>query len=345
MKFGHVFKQTLKNEGFPPDWVESAISYSQLKKCINRLTDELAQVGLDPPTLGRLLKQVEDYNASTASDESENGSERPLEYLLNNDEEVGLGGEVKSQKRVPFHPKLLFYVHEATGELDSAHLNDETRQRLQMLAVGSGITSLRVFEEPDGPVHSPRSVGGNISPRRPGYRTVEIPLTSDSEFFSKLSKELSGLEKLQEKEEKRMHVEIEELGKEVAKLTNPDRRANKKLISVWRQIFQIYLESDIFFGTTEADHKSHDAEKAAKRFQEFSNKIAQNGFVDKLKKPENIQALNAFMHINQEILQGLRFGEINRTAMMKILKSKHNEPPPHHRAAGSRTFHGSSSVN
>ena len=41
MKFGHVFKQSLRNEGFPPEWVDSAISYSQLKKVINRLTDEL----------------------------------------------------------------------------------------------------------------------------------------------------------------------------------------------------------------------------------------------------------------------------------------------------------------
>jgi E3 ubiquitin-protein ligase BAH len=40
-----------------------------------------------------------------------------------------------------------------------------------------------------------------------------------------------------------------------------------------------------------------------------------------LKKKENLQALNTFMHINRELLQGLRFGEINHNAMMKILKS------------------------
>lgn len=67
MKFGHVFKERLKTEGFPQDWVDAAISYRQLKKCIHRLTDELAQVGLDPVILGRLLRHVEDYNASTES--------------------------------------------------------------------------------------------------------------------------------------------------------------------------------------------------------------------------------------------------------------------------------------
>jgi dihydroorotase len=118
-----------------------------------------------------------------------------------------------------------------------------------------------------------------------------------------------------------MHGEIRELGNQVAHLTNPDRRANKKLISVWRQIFQIYLESDIFFGTTETDHASRDSDKAAQRFELFSSKVANQGLVDKFKTPENLKALNMFMCLNREILQGLRFGEINRMAMLKILKS------------------------
>ncbi|KAH7138145.1 RING-14 protein-like protein [Dendryphion nanum] len=326
MKFGHVFKETLKSEGFPPDWVDSAISYSQLKKCINALTNELAQVGLDRQTLGKLLRQVEEQNA--AADELD---ERPLEYLLSgeNGEEIdGLAGNGEG-KRKPFHPKLLFYVHEETGELDSAALDECTRKKLQTLAVESGMTDLRVFEEkPTTPVgnegvelpNSPMSATTAGSRRRPGYRTVEIPLTSDSEFFEKLVNELSGLEALQEREEKRMHTEIEKLGNQVARLTNPDRRANRKLITVWRQIFQVYLESDIFFGTTESDHTGHNAVIAGERFQQFSNDIARHGLVEKFKKAENLKALNTFMHINQEILQGLRFGEINRTAMVKILK-------------------------
>lgn len=330
MKFGHVFKETLKREGFPPDWVESAISYSQLKKCINRLTRELAELGLDPQTLKQLLKQVEDYKA-TKPDEV-----RPLEYLLSEEEEAAEKTRHDRHERYKsFHPKLVFYVDEATGELDSAHLNEETKQKLQLLALDNDLSNSRIVELPspvskasvEDPLASPMTLSTTTG-RRPGYRTVEVPLTSDSEFFSKLAAELSGLEQLQEKEEKRMHGEIGELGKQIAHLTNPDRRANKKLISVWRQIFQIYLESDIFFGTTETDHASHDAEKAAERFELFASKIANEGLVDKFKKPENLKALNTFMHLNREILQGLRFGEINRTAMLKILKSEFAVPSP-----------------
>lgn len=322
MKFGRVFKECLRNEGFPSEWVESAISYSQLKKCINRLTDELSQVGLDPATLEKLLKHVEDYNAAAGHDVDQ---DRPFEYILSGDRQ-------EPTKGTKFEPKLVFYVDEATGELHSAQLTSETKKKLQMLAVETGITDLRVFEELEH--ESTASIDSvetsstsdavpvNGVRKRPGYRTVEVPLTSDTEFFTKLSGELSGLEALQEKEEKRMHAEIEELGKQIGRLTDPDRRANKKLLAVWRQIFQMYLEEGIFFGTTESDHSAHDAEKAAARFQEFCNKIADAGLVDKIKKKENLEALSMFLHINREILQGLRFGEINHTAMLKILKSE-----------------------
>jgi E3 ubiquitin-protein ligase BAH len=319
MKFGQAFKQALRNEGFPSEWIDSAISYQQLKKCIKRLTNELGELGLDPATLDRLLKHVEHFNASAGKQAEE---DRPFEYILSDH----VDGTSTSKT---FHPKLLFYVDEATGALHSAQLDEETKRKLQMLAVETGMTDLRVSEEADydSPQSDDTAASRGSSPvtktrKRPGFRTVEVPLTSDAEFFTKLSSELSGLEALQKKEEKRMHTEIEQLGKQIAKLTDPDRRANRKLLAVWRQVFQMYLEEGIFFGTTEADHAAHDATLATTRYQDFCNKIRAAGLVDKINKKENLRAFNTFMHINNEILQGLRFGEINETAMTKILKSE-----------------------
>ncbi|ENI01473.1 hypothetical protein COCC4DRAFT_53206 [Bipolaris maydis ATCC 48331] len=318
MKFGHVFKQTLRDEGFPPDWVDSAISYSQLKKCIKRLTDELQQVGLDPATLSKLLKHVEDYNAST---EHHDDQERPFEYILN---PHGSHGDDASQSPKAFHPKLLFYVDETSGEVMGAKLDNETRNKLHLLAVETGMSDMRVLDDSNLPchaAHTPESpTTANAPGNRPGCRTVLVPITSDTEFFTRLTSEVSGLERLQEREQKRMNVQIEALGKQVAKLTDPDRRTTRKMLTTWRKIFQIYVEEGIFFGTTELDHKSHDSEKATARLAIFSNKIAKAGLVEQLKKKDNLAALNTFMHINREILQGLRFGEINHNAMIKILK-------------------------
>ncbi|PVI07014.1 RING-14 protein [Periconia macrospinosa] len=312
MKWNKTYQIVLQNEGFPPEWIESAISYSQLKKCIKRLTKELRQMGLDPPTLDKLLKHVEDYNASTTS----HLNDRPFEYILSD----GTGS------KKTFQPKLLFYVDEATGGLHGAKFDAETSEKLQMLAVETGVSDVKIYEvcEPEEPepTDSPRSddmVTANPSVR-PGYRIVEIPLTSDTEFFTTLARQLSGLEALESREERRMQGEIEDLGKQIARLTDPDRKANKKVLAAWRQIFQLYVEEDIFFGATERDHSARDAAKATFRFHEFCTKIAELGLVDKVRKKEGAQALNMFMQINRELLQGLRFGEINRTAMSKILK-------------------------
>jgi len=54
MKFAHEFKDALIKEGFPPHWVESAIPYSQLKKCIKKVEKELQSLGLDSATLAQL---------------------------------------------------------------------------------------------------------------------------------------------------------------------------------------------------------------------------------------------------------------------------------------------------
>lgn len=329
MKFGQVFKEALRNEGFPPEWTQSAISYSQLKKCINRLTLELNDLGLDPDTLGKLLKHVEDYNAAADGPDDDH---RPFEYILNDsdDDDDLIRTPVRtrsnshgSTRKKTFQPKLVFHVDEATGALQSAQLDPKTKRKLQMLAVETGMTELRVFDESDANEsdHPDTPILPNNIKSRPGTKRIEIPLNSDVEFFTKLTSELSGLEALQKREERRMHDEIEQLGKQIAHLTDPNRRANKKLLSVWRMIFQMYLEEGIFFGTTEQDHSAHNATLATERFANFCDKLAKSGLAAKLKKKENAAAFDSFMHINREILQGLRFGEINHTAMKKILKS------------------------
>lgn len=55
MKFAHEFKDALEREGFPPHWIESAIPYGQLKKCIKKVKRELESFGLDSQTLGLLI--------------------------------------------------------------------------------------------------------------------------------------------------------------------------------------------------------------------------------------------------------------------------------------------------
>lgn len=60
MKFAHEFKEALIKEGFPPHWVDSAIPYGQLKKCIKKVEKELQSLGLDSATLAQLMPEIND---------------------------------------------------------------------------------------------------------------------------------------------------------------------------------------------------------------------------------------------------------------------------------------------
>src|SRR5690554_3906728 len=55
MKFARDFREALERDGFPPHWVESAIPYGQLKKCIKKVERELESFGLDSRILGLLM--------------------------------------------------------------------------------------------------------------------------------------------------------------------------------------------------------------------------------------------------------------------------------------------------
>lgn len=71
MKFAHEFKNALEREGFPPHWIETAVPYSQLKKCIKKVERELSSFGLDNDTLRQLLPSNNDatkgYNPRNGS--------------------------------------------------------------------------------------------------------------------------------------------------------------------------------------------------------------------------------------------------------------------------------------
>lgn len=64
MKFAHDFDESLKAEEYPQKWLDSAISYRQLKRCIKKVERELQGLGLDPQILQQLWQNIS--NESTA---------------------------------------------------------------------------------------------------------------------------------------------------------------------------------------------------------------------------------------------------------------------------------------
>ncbi|KAF2665247.1 RING-14 protein [Microthyrium microscopicum] len=340
MKFAQEFKARLLQDGFPAEWVNSAISYGQLKKCIKRVQQELTTLGLDAKTLHTLLETVEQgqavkdeshdsRNTSTASTDTSSPTvqDKPFQYLFNSSD---VGGKVGSVR-----PKLLFVVDAKTGEPLSASLAPETRNYLHQLAVAEKLTAVRITDEDQLPPLSRSSTttsaeeevegeDGEAKERRSSTgrptKLIMVPLTSDLEFFSVLEKESSGLVALEATQRTTLTKDIVDVGRVLGKSTNPDSSSQRSDLDRWRRIFELYLDSRIFFATTERDHGAHDAAKAEKNWLLFLEQGQKANLFKNFKKRDNTKALKQFLEINQQLLQTLKFQEINSKAMTKILK-------------------------
>lgn len=154
------------------------------------------------------------------------------------------------------------------------------------------------------------------------YRTVEVPLQSDSEFFQMLRQELSSLDALQSHERDGLTWEVNSLARDISRVAIPAGGYKTSDLYAWREIFEMYIEAKIFFSTDERDGGSRNSSVAQSQLQIFTDKLDGQGSIRKLKRKESRLAVGQFVRINLNLLRNLKFQEINHTAMAKILKSK-----------------------
>ena len=66
MKFAHAFTEQLQGNEYPSEWLDAAIRYRQLKKCIKKVQRELAELGLTADMLKMLAKEKNVGNEDAA---------------------------------------------------------------------------------------------------------------------------------------------------------------------------------------------------------------------------------------------------------------------------------------
>lgn len=328
MKFAHDFKQSLATQDFPPHWVDHAIPYSQLKKCLKKVQRELRELGLDPDTLRSLL-------------DPNNTSAVALQYKLNAATDSNL-----------LRPKLTVNVHMRNGVPIDASLSSTSKEFLNKIAASisqdqwkhtsGSATELKTGildcdstpqavsspaestpQSPDEAQHPPApSELDATNPAAPDdgtYETIEVPLVFDGEFFDILQSDVNSLDTLQAQEEQRMNAEIVDLGKEVAQVAKPSR-FSKNDLARWRNIFELYLDAEVFFATHELDHGARSSQVALKQLQWFQSEVETQGLVKQFKLPESRAAFTRFLSLNASLLKNLQFQELNKLAISKILK-------------------------
>lgn len=158
-------------------------------------------------------------------------------------------------------------------------------------------------------------------PAHEEYETIEVPLVFDSEFFDILQSDVNKIDALQAEEQKQLVSEVVELGKEVGAVSKPTR-LSKNDLARWRQIFELYLDANVFFATNEQDHGARSSQKAVKQLQWFQTEVSKRGLAKHFKIQESQQAYSRFLQLNLSLLKNLQFQELNKLAVSKILKSK-----------------------
>ncbi|KAK6364996.1 hypothetical protein LTS17_011692 [Exophiala oligosperma] len=339
MKFGQDFEAALSREEFPQEWINSAISYKKLKKCIKRVQQELASLGLDKETLDALWQHV-------GSGDTEIGGslgERLMQY------------SVDGSEKVSFTPRLTIVIDPRDGSPMDAWLAPDTRRVLQRLARNSRASVSGPSRRDDSSPAQPRVADGSLqdnTAQDPAFQnadvmseedelqpqTIEIPLTSDSEFFQILKRELADLDRLQDSEQTQLQEEILKLGAQLRDLKSEKTKRSKQEIEIWRKIFELYAEAEIFMSSHEADAGARDAERAQLQYSNFNQSLKkQQKEVRRLGKDASA-ALERFLGINSNLIRLIKFQEINKTALSKIMKKFDKRTALHARSTVSDTL-------
>ncbi|KAF9007547.1 hypothetical protein BDQ17DRAFT_221387 [Cyathus striatus] len=94
----------------------------------------------------------------------------------------------------------------------------------------------------------------------------------------------------------------------------------------WREIFQLYVETEVFESVSEATRGERTVEDSEERLKKFADRVAQRGLGDKrkLKLAQSRRALEGFLELNLFILNVKKFAYANSEATRKILK-KHTK--------------------
>ncbi|GAW17896.1 hypothetical protein ANO14919_073640 [Xylariales sp. No.14919] len=313
MKFAQEFRKALQREDFPQKWVDCAIPYGQLKKCLKKVTKELEEIGLDKETLTRLAADQRRHSSGNTP------ADLAFSYHLDVD-----GQDGKAAESARFRPRLTVFVHLENGVAVDAKLSPSTRDFLQKLALSNAAVTDGALS-PDNGLSVPPTASycsqDSAASNATDVRQVEVPLVFDAEFFRILQTDVSNIGTLQEEEQAKLETQIAALGEELGKAVEPSRgRRAKADLDAWRQIFELYLDARVFFSSRESDHGARTSTQAVEQLHWFQDQVVQRKLVQRLRSGTSHAAFDNFVSINTALLSILKFQEINRLAVTKILK-------------------------
>ncbi|EIN05532.1 hypothetical protein PUNSTDRAFT_137637 [Punctularia strigosozonata HHB-11173 SS5] len=357
MHFGKSYAQLLQT--LPLDLRENAIEYRQLKKLIRQIVDELASHGLSPEVLHQLLQSsTEPTDTSKGCDAANIGKGKGKEKATDADtptvkELSQFMQDASSRSSV----RVLY-------EVNTDHDRIEPRLRIVSIDEPLKISTSSMLEAESQQLCSVGSPASNEeeAERIPSTSLVSpeiiIPLASDSAFFSMLAAALQQLSAHLVTLRAQFEQTLHELSRTISAAARPMSEAGrtsfvphsvlsdptesmsftaapayaffhhshegKSDLYAWREIFQLYLDAEIFESTSERSRGERSMEDASERWQAFVDRLKERHLLDEAWLEENGHLKHGTGRLQLKESRKAMFQHANVEALRKILK-KHRK--------------------
>lgn len=308
MKFAKVLQQTLIEEEIPDEWVEAAIQYKALKKYISKVVNELEFLGLSKSDLKLLLDDKTELNEEETVPTNPIVAEYSLKKLKNSKEIVAYLKITLNESEIKEYPDDHIHVlaDQIRARIDKTNTTDDDEPHI-----------VEIIEEDDQLVLSPTVSRGEEMVTVRNNNEIIIRLKSDSKFFKMLNGELGNLDSIRNDEEKALIDHIERISDAVLTLSN-----KKSDMYKWREVFRMYLDSEVFFRYNETTLLllQRSSEQIRTNLSEFESRVQKSQIIESLDRKRSVAAYSDFVQLNERLLKILLFQAINSTALRKILK-------------------------
>ncbi|KAK7689507.1 hypothetical protein QCA50_007299 [Cerrena zonata] len=332
MHFSKTYAQLL--ESLPHDLRDNAIEYRQLKKLINQVVEELTSLGLSPELLHQLLQEA--HSSSIASFK---GKEREQPHFLLDGTQIST--DIDSSKL----PRITYELNTESNEI---------QPRLRMWTYEDHLETSNTPSEPSSsfvpPSHDDVPKGGpSSSPETSELREVVIPLASDTAFFQALVHAHTSLSSRLTAVSEEFRSNLDVLARDISSTAKPMSEASsfqpyshdsnplaitvrapnvltahftKSDLYAWREIFQLYMDAEVFESQSEESRGERAIEDAEERLAKFMQQLTERGFSDgsRLKLQRSKHAMRKFLELNASVLNLFKFQYATTEAIRKILK-------------------------
>ncbi|KAH9855529.1 SPX domain-containing protein [Lenzites betulinus] len=346
MHFSKTYAQLLLT--LPPDLRESAIQYRQLKKIINQIVAELTALGLSPDVLHQVLQPP-----SAAADKGKQRADAdPVHASAGSRviyELANVADHVEPRLRLRLDssddPPTTDSASPSSPPKSETLVSLPIPQEFIISALGSSVHQHQSSSDPHDPADGELAAKVDT-----GDLPAEliIPLVSDTAFFRTLTEALESLASYLVGKRTEFESTLRVLSQEISSAARPSSHSaafhpyspyssdpanisvtsyalsitSRSDLDTWRQIFQLYMEADIFQGHQERFRGERDVEDAETRLHAFSSELKERmakGSL-KLRMKQSRIALNKFLELNTFILDLRKFQHVTAEATRKILK-------------------------